>query len=86
MYVKCKKCGQSIEVSSRPKGSTNVEGNIGVKGNVDISGGSITFGPGGSISFGEGGSIGFGGAPLLSTFTCMNCGHTGDYAASEIHD
>ena len=85
MHVICKnkECGAKIAVASRPTGSTNLQG---VQAhNVNVQGGAISFGPGGSISFGPGGRIGFGG-PIPSTFHCMKCNTSAQYAASEIRD
>lgn len=84
MYVSCKKCGNKVAVAGRPTGSTSVK-NVQVQGNVNVGGGGISLGPGGSISFRPGGSIGFGG-PQKSTFSCMACGTSAEYAPDEIKD
>ena len=83
-YVKCKKCGERIEVSNKPTGGTNVS-NVRAFGPVNISGGQISFGPGGGIAFGEGGVVSFG-PPPTSTFVCTECGTAAEYAADEIRE
>lgn len=84
MHVICKKCGNQISVSHRPKGSTNVK-NAHLGPNTNVSGGQISFGPGGGISLGPGGSISFG-PPPASQFVCVDCGHTDNYGADEIQE
>jgi hypothetical protein len=83
LNVKCKKCGERINVASKPSGGTNVQG-VRAFGPVNISGGSISFGPGGGIAFGEGGILSFGSEPPPSTFVCTECGHSDQYSAVEI--
>ncbi len=84
MHVLCKKCGSKISVAGRPTGSNSVS-NVQLHGNVHVGDGAIRFGEGGKISFGPGGGISFG-AAQNSTFSCMSCGSSAEYAPNEIRD